>query len=270
MSRCGTAPTTTTVRRSASRSRCGRAAGAREGQQLRPRRYWTRPPTKTGGGLAARPPPPDRGCDPRRGGPCSRVPCRLDERTDALSVSAWPLIGECRANARASSSGRRVPLAAEEAEDPGVGDVAVDGAVLAEGAFAYEAELLQDPGGRHVACVGLGLDAVQVQGVERPPQDGVRGLRGVAVAPRGGVEDVAQGRAAEVRVPVGQATQPMNARRRCSRRPAALPVPSSSIVRQVVMERWARDRVRSTAASPSSAARRRCCAARRATPRRRR
>ena len=68
-----------------------------------------------------------------------------------------------------------------------------------------ETELLQDPGGRHVAGVGLGPDAVQVQGVERPPQDGVRGLRGVAVAPRGGVEDVTQGRAAEVRGPSGQA-----------------------------------------------------------------
>ena len=98
----------------------------------------------------------------------------------------------------------RDPVAAQEAVDPGVGDDAVDDAVLALRALEDEAELLQHPRRRRVARVDLGLHAVEVERGVRPRQQGIRCLGRVPVPPRRLGEAVAHRRAAEGRVPVVQ------------------------------------------------------------------
>lgn len=57
-----------------------------------------------------------------------------------LGGDCGPKGGQFSALAADRRRGRRVPRAAEEAEDPGIGDGAVDDAVLAEGAITDEAE----------------------------------------------------------------------------------------------------------------------------------
>ena len=71
--------------------------------------------------------------------------------------------------------------------------------------FAHEAELLQHAGRCHIACIGLSLDAIQVQRAECPPQQDARGLRRVAVSPRCLAVAVAQRCTAVVRIPPVQA-----------------------------------------------------------------
>ena len=104
-----------------------------------------------------------------------------------------------------SRLGRRPPLPPDQPVDPRVGDLAVHDAVFPQRPFTHEPELLQHASRCHVACIGLSLDAIQVQRVECPPQQGARGLRRVAVAPRCIVEAVAQRCTAVVRIPPVQA-----------------------------------------------------------------
>jgi hypothetical protein len=68
--------------------------------------------------------------------------------------------------------GRWLPVSAEQAVDPGVRDLAVHDAVFPQRSFSDEPKLLQYAGRCRVACVGLGLNAIQVQRVEGPPQQG--------------------------------------------------------------------------------------------------
>jgi hypothetical protein len=100
--------------------------------------------------------------------------------------------------------GRRPPLPPDQPVDPRVRDLAVHDAVFPQGPFTHEPELLQHAGGCRVACVGLGLDAIQVQRVECPPQQNAGGLCRVAVAPRCIVEAEAKRCTAVVRIPPGQ------------------------------------------------------------------
>ena len=99
----------------------------------------------------------------------------------------------------------RAPLPPDQPVHPRVRHLAVHDAVFPQRPFTHESELLQDASRCHVARIGLGLDAIQVQRVECPLQQGARGLRRVTVAPCRIVEAVAHRRAAIVPVPSGQA-----------------------------------------------------------------
>src|SRR3954470_19792195 len=103
-----------------------------------------------------------------------------------------------RAMVVAASSGPRgepsasagSPLTAKQPHHERVGDLALDDPALAEQALPHEAESFDRPGGRLVARIELGLEAVEPEFAEPPVDDRGEGLVVVPAAPLAPVEDV--------------------------------------------------------------------------------
>jgi hypothetical protein len=85
------------------------------------------------------------------------------------------------AGRRVRLAGSARPVAPEQAVHPRVGHVTVDDAVLAQCPLEDEAKLLQHTGRCHVARISLGLNPVEVEGLESPLVLSVTDLADVAV-----------------------------------------------------------------------------------------
>src|SRR5512138_3979963 len=79
--------------------------------------------------------------------------------------------------------GRRLPFPPEKPVHPRIRYLAIHDAIFAQRALSDKAELFQHTARRVVARVCLGLNAVQVQGVQSPLQQSAGGLGRKASAP---------------------------------------------------------------------------------------